>query len=225
MRVLILMILGFNCLFANNQDLLKPLENIHNNKYINEFKEKSNLNNPNEFFNQFRLNSKYYDPSGSLNEYIDKEIAKATDKNKNEENFKSFTIFYFVSENTSLDLIKNFSYELEKIKELDNSIDALVLTRGLIGGSFDKMAEYVKSLQTLGVKKIDISFNPWAYEYFKLEQVPAYALSYCEKDYRFKTCNHKYLVRGEMSLTNFFEIVSDENQFYKKYYQKLIEAK
>jgi hypothetical protein len=55
--------------------------------------------------------------------------------------------------------------------------------------------------------------------------VPAFALSYCDKEYKFKTCNHRFLARGEMSLLNFFELVSDQKNEYKKYYQKLIEAK
>ncbi|WP_418181231.1 TrbC family F-type conjugative pilus assembly protein (plasmid) [Aliarcobacter lanthieri] len=225
MKIILYLVAIVNCVFANYEQLLKPLEDVQNNKYLKDFQEKSNLNKPNEFFNQILLNSKYYDSEGTLNDHIKNEIDKFNDKNKNEKEFKSFTIFYFISENTSKDLIKSFSYEITKLKELDITIDALLLTRGLIGGSFDKMAEYVKSLQDLGIQKIDLSFNPWAYEYFDLQQVPAYALSYCERDYRFKTCNHKYLLRGELSLTNFFEIVSDENQYYKKYYQKLIEAK
>ena len=82
-----------------------------------------------------------------------------------------------------------------------------------------------RNLQSKGISNVDLTFHPWAYDYFKLDRVPAYALSYCKKDFRFKTCEHKFLAKGEISLTNFFEIVSDENLEYKKYFQKLIEAK
>ena len=49
------------------------------------------------------------------------------------------------------------------------------------------MAEYVKSLQAIGVEGITVIFLLGLYEHFKLQKVPAFALSYCDKEYKFKT--------------------------------------
>lgn len=210
---------------VNVNNLEKQVQESKNNKYIQEYLKNDKTNDLNNFFNQMPKTLSLLDKEGNLQAYLDKETNKQYDIEENQKNFKSFKIFYFITEDTSKDLIRNFSYEIQKIKEIDENIEALVLTNGLIGGSFDKMASFVKGLQDFGVKKINVGFNPWAYEYFKLDKVPAYALSYCEKDYRFKNCKHKFLAKGEISLTQFFEIVSDEENGYKKYYQKLIEAK
>lgn len=228
MKILSTILSLTSILFANEvnvNNLEKQVQDSKNNKYIQEYLKNDKTNDLNNFFNQMPKTLDLLDKEGNLKAYLEKESNKQYDIEENQKNFKSFRIFYFITEDTSKDLIKNFSYEIEKIKEIDENIEALVLANGLIGGSFDKMATFVKKLQDFGVKKINVGFNPWAYEYFKLDKVPAYALSYCEKDYRFKNCKHKFLAKGEISLTQFFEIVSDEENGYKKYYQKLIEAK
>lgn len=200
------------------QNILQSIDN--SKKYVPQI-----FNNQDDFFKNLQTTTRLLDKDNVLGKYLEEQKKFDYDTNKNSLELKSFTILYFISEDTSVDLIKDFSYRLSKLKEIDPTIEGLIMTRGLIGGNFDTMAEYVKGLQEKGVTKVDITFHPWAFEHFKLEQVPAFALSYCKKDFRFKTCEHKYLVRGEVSLTNFFEIVSDENTEYKKYFQKLIEAK
>lgn len=208
--------------------LLKPLNDIQNNKALTSFISKQapdTSSSLDTFYNTLQTNTNLLDKGNVLGKFLEEQKKNDYNLAKNAEEEKSYTIFYFISEDTSVDLIKDFSYKIEKLKEIDPTINGLLVSRGLIGGTFDTMADYVKSLQKKGVQKIDLAFHPWAYEYFKLERVPAFALSYCKKDFRFKTCEHKYLVRGEVSLTNFFEIVSDENTEYKKYYRKLIEAK
>lgn len=214
-------------LFANqNIDydaLLKPLQN---NQFQNLAKEhQQQYGNYDNFYNSLLNQTKLLDSSSSLLPYLQEQKDEFEKTSKLQQEFKSFTIFYFFSEDTSIDLIRNFSHDMERLKEIDENIDSLLLTRGLIGGDFDSMAKYVQNLQNERIEKLEVTFHPWAYDYFNIDKVPAFALSYCKKDFRFKECEHKYLVRGEMSLTNFFEIISDENPEYKKYYQKLIEAK
>lgn len=204
--------------------LIKPLEN--NNMVVDSVvKKQQNYGNYESFYNSLATQSSLLDKNNTLKPYLQEQKNIYDSFEKNQKEFKSFTIFYFISEDTSPELIRSFSNEMKKLKEIDPNIDSLLLTRGLIGGTFDSMASYVQKLQTLGINGIEITFHPWAYEYFKLDRVPAYALSYCKKDFRFKTCEHKFLTKGEISLTNFFEIVSDEDMEYKKYFQKLIEAK
>lgn len=203
--------------------LIKPLENNNIESIVKQ--NEQNYGNLDSFYKNLINQTNLLDTTNTLKPYLEKQKKSYDDYQKNQNEFKSFTIFYFISEETSPELIKSFTYDIQKLKELEPTIDALLLTKGLVGGSFDSMAKYVQSLQSKGISSVDITFHPWAYDYFKLDRVPAYALSYCKKDFRFKTCQHKFLAKGEISLTNFFEIVSDENFDYKKYFQKLIEAK
>lgn len=222
-----------NMLIANNniadttqyQKLADRGNEALDNKHIQEFMKNDNTKDLKSFFNQLGNTTNLLSNGTNLQELIQSEIKTGNSKEDNEAQTKGFRIFYFITEDLSKDLIKSFSYELKKIREIDSTIEAHLVTNGLIGGSFDKMAEYVKSLQTIGIEGITVGFSPWAYEHFKLQKVPAFALSYCDKEYKFKTCNHRFLARGEMSLLNFFELVSDQKNEYKKYYQKLIEAK
>ncbi len=224
-KIIIFISIGMLAFSADKIDynqLVKPLENNNIESLVKIQQKDMNLD---EFYKSLVFQTNLLDKSNILNPYLNEQKKTYDEHNKNQNDFKSFTIFYFISEDTSPDLIKNFSYDIQKLKSIDNNIDALLLTRGLIGGSFDSMAQYVQNLQNLGIANIDITFHPWAFEYFDLDRVPAYALSYCKKDFRFKTCEHKFIAKGEISLMNFFEIVSDENNEYKKYFQKLIEAK
>lgn len=227
-KVLCILIMVYSYIVANEIDynkLLKPLDDNKSKDFLTQFMNKQNVNSLDGFYNQVVSNNSLLDKNNTLDFYLKEQKNYSETRMLAQKEFKSFTIFYFISEDTSIDLIRNFSYEIEKLKELDKGINGLLLTRGLIGGSFDSMANYVQNLQNEKIKKLEVTFHPWAFEYFNLEKVPAYAISYCKEDFRFKTCEHKYLVRGELSLTNFFEIVSDEDENYKKYYQKLIEAK
>jgi len=225
-NILFIMLLSLN-IFANEVDFKKLIEPKHQEyveKILDSISTSDNLT-VDTFFERLKNNTQMLDTNNVLTPFLEEQKNIYDNKTETLELVDSFTIFYFVSETTSLDLIRNFSHDIEKLKEIEPSIKGLVLTRGLIGGDFDSMAKYVQNLQNLGIKKIEYTFHPWAFKYFELEKVPAYAMSYCKPDFRFKTCEHKYLVRGELSLTNFFEYVSDDNEDYKKYFFKLIEAK
>lgn len=202
--------------------LISPSVNNAIKPLVNQSQNQGNLDS---FYKSLSTQTTALDSSNTLKPYIDAQKKEYDNFNKNQNEYKSFTIFYFISEDTSPELIRSFAADMRKLKQLDPNIDSLLITRGLVGGNFDNMAKYVQKLQSMGIEGIDVTFHPWAFDYFKLDRVPAFALSYCKKDFRFKTCEHKFLTRGEISLTNFFEIISDEDIEYKKYFQKLIEAK
>jgi len=88
------------------------------------------------------------------------------------------------------------------------------------------MYRYLLKLKKYGVssKNVNIKVHPWAFEYFKLHEVPAYALSYCNKDFRFKECRHEFLMKGNTTLPYFFDQISNTDEAYNTYYLKLIEA-
>ncbi|MGB0989271.1 MAG: VCBS domain-containing protein [Halarcobacter sp.] len=98
----------------------------------------------------------------------------------------------------------------------------------VIDDSPDGIIEYMKVIQErvkINHDGIFFHVNPWAFDTFKLKQVPAYAISKCKKPYAFKSCDNKYLVKGELDLVATFEIIGDENEKYKPIYFDLIEAR
>jgi hypothetical protein len=119
------------------------------NKHIQEFMKNDNTKDLKSFFNQLGSTTNLLSNGTNLQELIQSEIKTGNNKEDNEAQTKGFRIFYFITEDLSKDLIKSFSYELKKIREIDSTIEAHLVTNGLIGGSFDKMAEYVKSLPCL----------------------------------------------------------------------------
>lgn len=86
--------------------------------------------------------------------------------------------------------------------------------------------KYLRKLRDNNISSANVGLyaHPWAFKYFHLKKVPAYALSICKSDERFKNCDHKYLVHGDISLLSFFSVVSDADKKYKDIYYKLNEV-
>jgi len=71
-----------------------------------------------------------------------------------------------------------------------------------------------------------LKIDPRMFDMFKIKKVPAIVLAYCTaKNPTKKTCKFKYLIRGDGSLTNFFDKISEKDPKYKKYYEYLIANK
>lgn len=212
--------------YKNLQD-----KSIYENEYIKSVLSGVEKNNPfsnketgkydsKNFYNMISKSSTYLDKNNTLQKEIDAQYEVT--KNR-EANLQGFTVFMFISETTPVEQIKSFSYSIEKLKKVHPGINGLVLTRGLVGGGFDTMAEYVRNFQHYGISKLEVAFHPWAFDYFKLDEVPAFALSYCNnEDFRFKQCEHKYLIRGEMSLRAFLEFIMEKDNTYSKYFYELV---
>jgi hypothetical protein len=215
----------------------KNLENssLYQNEYVQKVLKEANKSNPftkngnskyseEQFYNAISKSTSFLDKNGVMKNEIDKYYKEYTDNHNMEDDKKGFTIFMFISETTPVEQIKQFSISIEKLKKLNSGIKGLVMTRGLVGGTFDSMARYVRGFKQSGVEKLEVTFHPWAFKYFKLDRVPAYALSYCDaNNFRFKNCDHKYLIKGEMNLRSFFEYIMEDDKEYSKYFYELIE--
>ena len=122
---------------------------------------------------------------------------------------------------------KSFVVYIKKLKKSKPNIIGRVLFRGLINGTMDGIPFWLKKLEEEGLERtadVKYQFHPWAFKYFELERVPAYVLSTCKQDFTFRTCNNKYLVKGDISLVNFFEFISEQNKQYKEYYFDLLKV-
>lgn len=71
-------------------------------------------------------------------------------------------------------------------------------------------------------KNIKLMVHPWAFKEMNLEDVPVLMYSFCRDDFRFKECENKYVVKGDISLTSFFELVSQYHKELLPIYESII---
>jgi hypothetical protein len=129
------------------------------------------------------------------------------------------TLFYFISSDMDISNLKSFVAHINKLKNKGYDIVGRVLFRGLIGESFESIPNWIKEKEEKeGLERsgnVHYQFHPWAFDYFSLNKVPAYALSSCKIDFRFRDCEHKYLLKGAVSFPEFTEILAKNNKEYE----------
>jgi len=161
-----------------------------------------------------------------IQDNIKKEYSKYSDIVDINNNKSELTIFYFVDSLVDNVSIENFSNAINKLTNHNLKVDGKVMFRGLINDSFKESGDFVLKLkENNNVKNIEfypIHFH--SFKYFKLSRVPAYALSVCNNNnFKFSECNHKYLIRGNIALQSFFQLLMEENKEYEDYYYTLLE--
>jgi len=174
------------------------------------------------FFENLKQQNRVLDNNG----YFTEKLNDIYDDYKENEKTQ-VTIFYFASSDMKAEAFKSFVEHIKKLKKSKPNIIGRVLFRGLIDGTMDGITFWLKKLEEKGLKRtadVKYQFHPWAFKHFELERVPAYVLSTCKRDFTFRTCDNKYLVKGDISLVNFFEFLSEQNEKYKEYYFDLIKA-
>lgn len=152
--------------------------------------------------------------------YNDKNISSLFKKDM-VENKLIPTIFYFYTQSLGVTSIKNFAYNVLKLKRKFKNIRAYVVFRG-----FPKREFLIKLREQVYNPKLEevfiIKVHPFIYRYYHLDEVPAYAFIYCPKDFRFDKCkkNSSLLAKGDFSLQFFFKLLSDYNEKkFGKYYK------
>lgn len=90
--------------------------------------------------------------------------------------------------------------------------------------------EYMDKMTNKEMEKVvdnfQLKLDPRMFDMFDIKEVPALVLAYCTaKNPTKKTCKFKYLIRGDGSLTNFFDKISEKDIKYKKYYEILLANK
>lgn len=146
---------------------------------------------------------------------------------KNDTNTSKNTIFYFYSENMPFSTIKNLIPQIKRFKEIKPNSQFFIVFNGFPKKSFFKK---LRKLYSDSIKNIlTVKVHPFIYKYYKLKMVPAYAYIKCGigNKFRFNQClkDDSLLVRGDISLNGFWEILSNHNKKYLKTYNKMIEAK
>jgi hypothetical protein len=193
---------------------LKEYENL-----INEDKDKQNLKE--NFMNNLQYQTNLLDNK----KYFNKEIEKIKTENESY-NKKNQTIFFFVSSDMRIEAFKGFVEHINKLRRKGHTVVGRVIFRGWINDKTDGIPNWLKQMQKDGLKNsefVKYQFHPWAFRYFELKKVPAYELSSCNEDFKFRTCENKYLIKGDINLIEFYRILSEENKEYLKTYRDLIE--
>lgn len=134
------------------------------------------------------------------------------------------TIFYLFSFGVNDVSFNNFFVEAYKLK------DDLLYFGGLNGFPKEnvKAAFYKAANKDYVDNKLPykIKLTPYFYKDLNISEVPAYIFAKCpnKKDGSFKhtSCNYKYLLRGDITLTKALELLSSRDKYYEQYYRKLI---
>lgn len=151
-------------------------------------------------------------------QFIDKQF-KILEKSQEQ----VITFFYLTSSHLKSIGIKRFTSEIKRLREKFN-VEGIVVLRGFRQEeSFQKFAERA-------YKKGDpfrLKIHPMIFKEFKLDRVPAYAVSICNKGeyFSFKRCKNLYLAKGDASLEIFLKEISKRDKRFQKWYEEFIELK
>jgi hypothetical protein len=107
----------------------------------------------------------------------------------------------------------------DALKKIDYEIKQLTYQSE---GNFDTHYRWIKKLAKLNLKNLKVQFHPYAFKRMSLDRVPAYLITKCDADFRFKTCRHQAIVRGNISLASFYKILMEEDPVYRKDYNELL---
>ena len=208
----------------------KPIEEkivVENSEQLNKIDELTTQQNKEKEQNESFLNNLQYQTNLlDISDIFNKEITKI--KNENESyNKKNQTIFFFVSSDMRIESFKVFVEHINKLRRKGHNVVGRVIFRGWIDDKMDGIPNWLKKMQKEGLKNsefVKYQFHPWAFRYFELKKVPAFALSSCYEDFKFRTCENKFLIKGDMSLIEFYKILSNEHKEYEKTYRDLLEV-
>lgn len=136
---------------------------------------------------------------------------------------KKLTVFYLTSTSIAKGA-KSFDRLIQKLNDSDKEVQGFIVLRGFTDTK--TMMDFLVNAYDSGVKGT-LKIHPLIFDTFNVQRVPAFALSYCPSDdnFAFKECDNKFLTMGDITLTDFFRMVSSKDKKYESYYFKLIEAK
>lgn len=185
------------------------------------------------FFNNYPkhyVNEKKSSITSSFGEMITKNTAYGKFKLQTDGNWK-----YLVNSNVKLVPNKSFTdlFIVKDIYNYSHSVELKLKTNSegilKIEESFNPkgMYRYMQELMNYGIKSenFKIHVHPWAFKNLELKKVPAYLLSYCDNDnYRYKQCDNKYLIRGDISLYYFFNQINKNKKEYESHEEALLKG-
>lgn len=132
-------------------------------------------------------------------------------------------IFYLYSFSMEPVSVENFIFEAASFRKKHPEFKFYGVLRGFPKkSSFEKIEKIKKELDGISFKT---KFHPYFFRDLNIERVPAIVVADCPKNFfRYRQCEFKYVVRGDISLKKAFEVISKREKIYKRYYFDLLEA-
>lgn len=145
---------------------------------------------------------------------------------KDDNNATKNTIFYLYSESMPFVTIKNLIPQISKFKKYNPNTQFFIVFNGFPKKQFFQKLrkEYKAKYRNI----LTVKVHPFIYKYYNMKMVPAYIFVRCGlgDNFRFKKCRRDkaILAKGDMSLVDFFNVLSDKKKKYLKYYNEMIKA-
>lgn len=130
------------------------------------------------------------------------------------------TLMYFFSSSMPASSWNNF---FQASKKLSNSMDYYGILRGVDPSI--KTALNNDLNQTMRAEGVEyrMKVQPMIYRDLHIEHVPSFVLAECHGlEFRSLDCDYLYRMDGDVSLSAFFEKLSDVDKKYSKYYHTLV---
>lgn len=162
-----------------------------------------------------------------------KEVKNKVQKYSKYLNKKRDFILYFTSESVPTNTMLNTLFQVGILQE--NGFD--ILTKQYFLGMNKDFKDYLFKMQDKInnkpkferlkiIRNSGIKIDPRYFDFFKLKKVPAIALAECTGTTpSFKSCEFKFLLRGDTSLESFFDKIKTYDAKYEKYYEVLLANK
>jgi len=147
-----------------------------------------------------------YDAISALySQYFNKTLPKIDTQQSKE---REPTLFFFTSTSVPQSTLNNYFYRANKL-----NITSYAVYRGL-NNDVKKML-----MKANKKEKILVKIHPLLFTDLKIEKVPVIVFANCpdKNHFKYKECEYLYRIDGDISLNEFFEKVSDDNKYYKKY--------
>ena len=158
----------------------------------------------------------------SLKEQFNTQATKLKDLNISLKDEKVDTIFYLFSTSQSEYMFYNFVQDSTILKKINNKIKFYGVVQGVLSQEqLQKLYVPFKYHKNEEANAI-IKMQPFIFKDLALDRVPAYLFSKCTRsEFKYKECENKYIIRGEISLQAALEVVSRNDKSYLKYFKLL----
>ena len=169
---------------------------------------------------------KQYAPDYMPFYYQQKEIFKKAENEKTHD-----VLIYFTSRTVPFENYLNMSYELSRLLKVDPNLKMYQVIRGIDTHFADmarqyaqKFSEYNKT-KAYSIKALHDSLRlaPLLFRSLDIKRVPALALARCKGDFKESNCKIKYLSRGIIAPSNFFEKIMEYNNTYRDHFHAIID--
>ena len=131
---------------------------------------------------------------------------------------KGLHILYFLSlESVPTASFNNFFHMLNRLQRADKDIVGYGIIRGFSPHIKTVLSKEINSTKIPYLMK----FHPLLFRDLNITKVPSMVIAYCPKDFRYKRCDYRYRVDGDVGLDYVFKIVSKADKRMDKYHEIL----